>query len=187
MSRGFNCALHVFREESFSNYTLIPVDEEFSRGRGLDIGAHAWKRGDVLMFFCDVDIHFTPEFLNTCRLHAAPSKFVQVVAQVRRVVRGPSCSQLCLTVCVIDKRVFYPVVFSLYNPAIVYGNLELAPPIELQLVSTERSHNNEQEDDLNLFKLPLQTHLTTNGSTSCQKQNKTSNSASLFVTVHTEP
>uniref|UniRef100_A0A665THY4 Hexosyltransferase n=1 Tax=Echeneis naucrates TaxID=173247 RepID=A0A665THY4_ECHNA len=58
-------------EESFSNYTLIPVDEEFSRGRGLDIGAHAWKKGDVLMFFCDVDIHFTPEFLNTCRLNAA--------------------------------------------------------------------------------------------------------------------
>lgn len=63
-----------YREESFSNYTLIPVDEEFSRGRGLDIGAHAWKKGDVLMFFCDVDIHFTLEFLNTCRLHAAPSR-----------------------------------------------------------------------------------------------------------------
>uniref|UniRef100_A0A1A7Z0N8 Hexosyltransferase n=2 Tax=Iconisemion striatum TaxID=60296 RepID=A0A1A7Z0N8_9TELE len=93
------------REESFSNYTLIPVDEEFSRGRGLDIGAHAWNKGDVLMFFCDVDIRFTLDFLNTCRLHAAP-----------------------------NKKVFYPVVFSLYNPAIVYGNLELAPPIELQLI-----------------------------------------------------
>ncbi|CAB1343402.1 unnamed protein product [Coregonus sp. 'balchen'] len=42
------------REESFSNYTLIPVDEEFSRGRGLDIGARSWKKGDVLMFFCDI-------------------------------------------------------------------------------------------------------------------------------------
>ncbi|XP_037540684.1 chondroitin sulfate N-acetylgalactosaminyltransferase 2 [Nematolebias whitei] len=93
------------REENFSNYTLIPVDEEFSRGRGLDIGAHAWDKGDVLMFFCDVDIHFTPEFLDICRLHAAP-----------------------------NKKVFYPVVFSLYNPAIVYGSLELAPPIELQLI-----------------------------------------------------
>ncbi|KAL6101483.1 csgalnact2 [Pungitius sinensis] len=93
------------REENFSNYTLIPVDEEFSRGRGLDIGAHAWNKGDVLMFFCDVDIHFTLDFLITCRLHAAP-----------------------------NKKVFYPVVFSLYNPSIVYGNLELAPPTELQLI-----------------------------------------------------
>lgn len=60
-------------EESFSNYTLIPVDEEFSRGRGLDIGAHAWEKGgDVLMFFCDVDIYFTLEFLSTCRLNSAP-------------------------------------------------------------------------------------------------------------------
>lgn len=67
--------LLFIREENFSNYTLIPVEEEFSRGRGLDIGAHAWKKGDVLMFFCDVDIHFTLEFLNTCRLHAAPSMF----------------------------------------------------------------------------------------------------------------
>ncbi|XP_010899823.1 chondroitin sulfate N-acetylgalactosaminyltransferase 2 isoform X1 [Esox lucius] len=95
----------ISREESFSNYTLIPVDEEFSRGRGLDIGAQAWKKGDVLMFFCDVDIYFTLDYLNTCRLHTAP-----------------------------NKRVFYPVVFSLYNPAIVYGNLELAPPIETQLI-----------------------------------------------------
>lgn len=93
------------REEGFSNYSLIPVEEEFSRGRGLDIGAHAWTKGDVLMFFCDVDIHFNVDFLNTCRLNTAP-----------------------------NKKVFYPVVFSLYNPAIVYGNLELAPPIELQLI-----------------------------------------------------
>lgn len=31
------------------------------------------------------------------------------------------------------------MVFSLYNPAIVYGNMELAPPIELQLVIVPHS------------------------------------------------
>uniref|UniRef100_A0A3B1JTE2 Hexosyltransferase n=1 Tax=Astyanax mexicanus TaxID=7994 RepID=A0A3B1JTE2_ASTMX len=104
-TEAFAQFLHNFSEESFTNYTLIPVDEEFSRGRGLDISAHAWKKSsDVLMFFCDVDIYFTLEFLSTCRLNTTPGK-----------------------------RVFYPVVFSLYNPAIVYGNLELTPPIEHQL------------------------------------------------------
>lgn len=29
---------------------------------------------------------------------------------------------------------FYPVVFSLYNPAIVYANLDVPPPVEQQLV-----------------------------------------------------
>lgn len=127
----------VCREENFSNYTLIPVDEEFSRGRGLDIGAHAWKRGDVLMFFCDVDIHFSLEFLNTCRLHAAPSRsshFRCTDACFLYLLTYTLYNNATHILCSLDKRVFYPVVFSLYNPAIVYGNLELAPPIELQLV-----------------------------------------------------
>lgn len=49
-----------------------------------------------------------------------------------------------------DKRVFYPVVFSLYNPAIVYGNLELAPPIELQLVIVPHSFQIMTKKGLNL-------------------------------------
>lgn len=32
------------------------------------------------------------------------------------------------------KKVFYPVVFSLYNPAIVYANQDVPPPVEQQLV-----------------------------------------------------
>ncbi|MEQ2181613.1 hypothetical protein GOODEAATRI_013379, partial [Goodea atripinnis] len=124
----------LHREETFSNYTLIPVDEEFSRGRGLDIGAHAWNRGDVLMFFCDVDIRFSLDFLNTCRLHAAPSRFLPTWLRSFSSNSNPVEFNAFFPHAFADKKVFYPVVFSLYNPAIVYGSLELAPPIELQLV-----------------------------------------------------
>ena len=48
----------------------------------------------------------------------------------------------CFLLCFVDKRVFYPVVFSLYNPAIVYGNLDQPPPVDLQLVRTD-SHSIE--------------------------------------------
>lgn len=93
------------REVNFKNYTLLQLDEEFSRGRGLDVGARAWKGGNVLLFFCDVDIYFTADFLNTCRLNAQPGK-----------------------------KVFYPVLFSQYNPTLIYGSPEHVPPVEQQLV-----------------------------------------------------
>ncbi len=64
----------AFRELNFRNFTLIQLNEEFSRGRGLDVGARAWKGGNVLLFFCDVDIFFTADFLNTCRLNAQPGE-----------------------------------------------------------------------------------------------------------------
>lgn len=93
------------REVNFKNYTLLQLDEEFSRGRGLDIGARAWKGGNVLLFFCDVDIYFTADFLNTCRVNTQPGK-----------------------------KVFYPVLFSQYNPTLIYGSPEHVPPVEQQLV-----------------------------------------------------
>ncbi|XP_022064244.1 chondroitin sulfate N-acetylgalactosaminyltransferase 1 [Acanthochromis polyacanthus] len=93
------------REANFKNYTLLQLDEEFSRGRGLDVGARAWKAGNVLLFFCDVDIYFNADFLNTCRLNTQPGK-----------------------------KVFYPVLFSQYNPTLIYGSPEHVPPVEQQLV-----------------------------------------------------
>ncbi|MBN3325255.1 CGAT1 acetylgalactosaminyltransferase, partial [Atractosteus spatula] len=93
------------KEMSFKNFTFIQLNEEFSRGRGLDIGARAWKGNNILLFFCDVDIYFTAEFLNSCRLNAQPGK-----------------------------KVFYPILFSQYNPGLIYGHHDGIPPIDQQLV-----------------------------------------------------
>lgn len=90
---------------NFRNFTFIQLNGEFSRGKGLDVGARFWKRSNVLLFFCDVDIYFTSEFLNTCRLNTQPGK-----------------------------KVFYPVLFSQYNPGIIYGHHDAVPPLEQQLV-----------------------------------------------------
>uniref|UniRef100_A0A8C7ALD4 Hexosyltransferase n=2 Tax=Neovison vison TaxID=452646 RepID=A0A8C7ALD4_NEOVI len=90
---------------NFRNFTFIQLNGEFSRGKGLDVGARFWKGSNVLLFFCDVDIYFTSEFLNTCRLNTQPGK-----------------------------KVFYPVLFSQYNPGIIYGHPDAVPPLEQQLV-----------------------------------------------------
>ncbi|MEQ2201715.1 Chondroitin sulfate N-acetylgalactosaminyltransferase 1, partial [Xenoophorus captivus] len=94
------------RETRFRGFTLIQMNEEFSRGRGLDVGARAWRqRQNVLLFFCDVDVHFTADFLTSCRLNAEAGK-----------------------------KVYYPVLFSQYNPSIIYSNHTLLPSIKQQLV-----------------------------------------------------
>uniref|UniRef100_A0A803KAE6 Hexosyltransferase n=1 Tax=Xenopus tropicalis TaxID=8364 RepID=A0A803KAE6_XENTR len=101
----FQQFMQNFRAANFKNFTFIQLNEEFSRGKGLDVGARAWKGSNVLLFFCDVDIYFTAEFLNSCRINTQPGK-----------------------------RVFYPVLFSQYNPSIIYGHHDAIPSIDQQLV-----------------------------------------------------
>nr|XP_055023594.1 chondroitin sulfate N-acetylgalactosaminyltransferase 1 [Misgurnus anguillicaudatus] len=93
----------ISRTMKYRNFTLIHLNEEFSRARGLEVGVGAWTHSNVLLFFCNVNVHFTAEFLNSCRINAAAGQ-----------------------------KVFYPVMFSQYNPEVIYGHN--VPPLEEQLV-----------------------------------------------------
>lgn len=91
----------ITKEYNFKHIMLVTLSEPFSRGRGLQIGAQSWSKADVLLFFCDVDVVFSTDFLERCRLNTKKGR-----------------------------RVYYPIVFSLYNPSVVYSLQDVPIPHE---------------------------------------------------------
>ena len=90
----------IAKKHKYNHMKLIILNERFSRSKALHIGALNWKSGDVLLFMCDVDIAFSLHFLWRCRSNAE-----------------------------IKKRVYYPIVFSLYNPNLVRSLLDDDIPV----------------------------------------------------------
>lgn len=70
---------------------VLPVAGEFSRALALEVGS-AQFGNDSLLFFCDVDLVFTAEFLQRCRANAVPGR-----------------------------QVYFPIIFSQYDPKVVHG------------------------------------------------------------------
>ena len=98
------------RENKYKHMKLVTLKESFSRGRGLQVGVLSWKSVDVLLFLCDVDIVFTLDFLERCRVNAEQGK-----------------------------RVYYPIVFSLYNPKVVYSLQDIPIPTENEQLVISRN------------------------------------------------
>lgn len=98
------------KENRYKHMKLVTLKEEFSRGRGLQVGVVSWKNGDVLLFLCDVDIVFSVDFLERCRVNTEQGH-----------------------------RVYYPIVFSLYNPKVVYSLQDMLIPTEREQLVISRN------------------------------------------------
>uniref|UniRef100_A0A452IP08 Hexosyltransferase n=1 Tax=Gopherus agassizii TaxID=38772 RepID=A0A452IP08_9SAUR len=74
-----------------ADMTLIPMTGDFSRGLGLEMASSQFDN-DTLLLFCDVDLIFTSDFLQRCR---------------DNTIQG--------------QQVYYPIIFSQYDPKVIYG------------------------------------------------------------------
>ena len=76
-------------ERLLDRIDIVSIAGQFSRGLALNSGAKFVKGScsNCTLFFCDVDVTFTQEMLNRCRLLAEPSK-----------------------------SVYFPILFSQFNP-----------------------------------------------------------------------
>lgn len=89
-----------------ADLSVIPMTGDFSRGLALELGASQLSNSSLL-FFCDVDLVFNGEALQRCRDNA---------------VEG--------------SQAYFPVVFSQYDPKIVYAG---SHPEDSSFVFTKQS------------------------------------------------
>ena len=105
-----NIMQNVQSMHRFPHLKLLSLNGNFSRGRGLQEGVQSLSTGSSsLLFFCDVDIVFSTDFLERCRLNAKEGQ-----------------------------RVYYPIVFSLYNPRVVYSLQDMPMPSEAEQLAISK-------------------------------------------------
>lgn len=73
--------LHAYESNHGLEFRMLTLNEQFSRGRGLEFGVQHSQHPDPpvlesgmepVLFFCDVDMKFTDRFLYRCRANAIP-------------------------------------------------------------------------------------------------------------------
>ncbi|XP_048829175.1 chondroitin sulfate synthase 1-like [Brienomyrus brachyistius] len=70
-----------------------PVPGPFSRAVALEVGSSRFSN-DSLLFYCDVDLLFTVDFLNRCRSNT-----------------------------ILGQQTYFPVIFSQFDPKVVYAGM----------------------------------------------------------------
>ncbi|XP_018618775.2 chondroitin sulfate synthase 1 [Scleropages formosus] len=70
---------------------IRPVSGPFSRALALEIGSSHFSN-DSLLFYCDVDLLFTADFLQRCRANT-----------------------------ILGEQTYFPIIFSQYDPKVVYA------------------------------------------------------------------
>ena len=92
----FNKTINLIEQLKYkyrsASMEILPVSGDFSRARALDLGTSKLQIDD-LMLFIDVDVVFTGSALNRIRLNTLPGR-----------------------------RIYFPIVFSQYDPKVVYGD-----------------------------------------------------------------
>lgn len=89
-----NIVKEFSKKNDFRKYDILKRNLPFNRGRALHEGIMRWNGYlNVLLFLCDIDIKINPGFFSRCRQNAK-----------------------------LGKSVYMPIVFSLYNPDIVFRN-----------------------------------------------------------------
>lgn len=94
---GQDASKHIELIQDYQNkypeaeMTLIPMKGEFSRGLGLEVASSQFDN-DTLLLFCDVDLIFRGDFLQRCR---------------DNTIQG--------------QQVYYPIIFSQYDPKVTNG------------------------------------------------------------------
>ena len=97
---------------------FFDANRKFSRGAALHYGVEmlrkesgAESKSNNLMFFVDIDVHINHNFFKACRAYTKP-----------------------------NKSVFYPIVFSLYNPILVQKQISQDHGISQGVDPVDRDH-----------------------------------------------